>query len=227
MIAGILLFAAATMIVVIVHEIGHALMAATVNVPPQKVQFGVPTVFKFHWRTVPIHIGLIPIIGWVRMPDDFPAYSWWKKALIALSGPALGILTSIAYMVLASFLASTFGAHSPSDLPKANACDTNALRSNADLFLLAVNTAGFWGFLFWTGVLGLIINVFNLIPIPGLDGGRFLGALVQLIPFPRINRLSGVAEVITVVCILLLVGWTVWSLVSNAVGIVTTTPPPC
>jgi membrane-associated protease RseP (regulator of RpoE activity) len=227
MIAGILLFVAATMIVVMIHEVGHALMAATVNVPPQKVQFGIPTVFKFHWKTVPIHIGLIPIIGWVRMPDNFLTFSWWKRALIALAGPALGILSSVAFMVLALVLASAFGIHSPTDLPTANACDTNALRSNSDVFLQAVNTAGLWGFLFWTGVLGLIINIFNLLPIPGLDGGRFLGALVQLTPISRIKYMNSVTEIITVLCILALVGWTVWSLISNAVGIVTTTPLPC
>jgi regulator of sigma E protease len=41
---------------------------------------------------------------------------------------------------------------------------------------------GFWQVLFFAGLINLSLGIFNLLPIPGLDGGRiFLSAIVALV----------------------------------------------
>lgn len=226
MVTGILLYVAALLLIIVLHEAGHALMAVRVGVRIKTVQFGVPSILKFRWGSTKINIGALPFIGWVRLQDGFDAFAWRKQAAVLLAGPFLGALSSLVFIGLALTGAHVTGIHHILADPVTNICDSNTTRSDAISFLQTVNQSGVWGFLYQTGIFGMLINIANLIPFPGLDGGRLFTSLIKRI-FIRHERVKLAVDIITALCFLLLVGASVWILIHDGISFVTTTPTPC
>jgi len=103
-------------LMIFIHELGHYWTARRFGVGIEKfsIGFGAP-IFKFHRKGVLWQIGWIPLGGFVRMkgedPEDsdadpslsFQAKAWWKRALIAFSGPFANLLLGLLLFVV-SFL---------------------------------------------------------------------------------------------------------------------------
>ncbi len=112
-------FALGFVLLIFVHEMGHALV-----MQQQGIRAGAPV--------------FIPFVGAVIAMKSLPRNAW-VEALVGIGGPVLG--------------------------------------SVGALVCLMVGWAG--GSLFWYGLAytGFLINLFNLIPISPLDGGRIVGVI--------------------------------------------------
>jgi Zn-dependent protease len=112
-------FGAGFVLLILVHELGHVFELRRQGVP----------------ASAPLFIPFLgAVVGMKQMPEDA-----WKEARVALAGPILGTLGSIA----------VWGFGEALDSP----------------FLIALAFTGFF------------LNLFNLIPIVPLDGGRAVAAV--------------------------------------------------
>jgi len=145
---------------------------------------------------------LLPLGGFVQCdgetPEDdhgFFALPWWKRSLIALAGPVANLILGftmifllltctkgwpiiagftraldITWFVISTSLAWVFG-HSSQAAPTPHVTD---LSGPVMVTKLLVDSAkrGFTDFAFLLSIVSLSLGLFNLFPIPGLDGGH-------------------------------------------------------
>ena len=70
----------------------------------------------------------------------------------------------------------------------------------------SVREAGFASLLFFVAALSISLGLFNILPIPGLDGGRFLFLLIEVITGKKISeRASAIIHGIGLVLLLILI----------------------
>jgi len=113
-------------VMIFIHELGHFLAARSFGVEVEKfsIGFGRP-ILKFIRNGVQWSIGWIPLGGYVRMKGEdpespevseggsFQALRWWKRAVIALSGPFANLLFGILMFVVAFALPLKTQDHRP------------------------------------------------------------------------------------------------------------------
>lgn len=104
-------------ILVTVHEAGHFIAARLcgVKVEAFSIGFGKP-LFRFTKNETEYRISWIPLGGYVKMKgesleedspheaDSFQYATWWKKAIIAASGPIFNLILAIVIFVFAFML---------------------------------------------------------------------------------------------------------------------------
>ena len=112
-------FALGFVLLIFVHELGHALVMRQLGVPA-----GAPV--------------FIPFVGAVIAMKGMPRNAW-IEALVGIGGPVLGGVGALVCLVVAQLSGS--------------------------LFWYALASTGF------------LINLFNMIPISPLDGGRIVGVI--------------------------------------------------
>jgi Zn-dependent protease len=112
-------FAVGFVLLIFVHELGHALVMRWQGIPA-----GAPV--------------FIPFVGAVIAMKGFPRNAW-IEALVGIGGPLLGSAGALACLAVAWL--------------------------NGSMFWYALASTGF------------LINLFNLIPISPLDGGRIVGVI--------------------------------------------------
>ena len=103
---------------IFVHELGHFLVARAFNVGIERFSIGFG---KAIWQTekngIQYRLGWIPLGGYVKMQGENPeenigvpeertflGKSWWKRALIAFSGPFANLLFGLLLFVIAFML---------------------------------------------------------------------------------------------------------------------------
>jgi len=116
-------FALGFVLLIFVHEMGHALV-----MKQQGVRAGAPV--------------FIPFVGAVIAMKSLPRNAW-VEALIGIGGPALGTVGALVCLLVGW--------------------------SSGSLFWYALASTGF------------LINMFNMIPISPLDGGRIVGVISRWI----------------------------------------------
>jgi regulator of sigma E protease len=102
-------------IMVLVHEMGHFVMAKLcgVRVETFSIGFG-PRLFGVRYGDTDYRLSLLPLGGYVKMageygtetatgaPDEFTSQPRWERVLIALAGPMANFLLSFFLMTLVS-----------------------------------------------------------------------------------------------------------------------------
>ncbi len=105
-------------LMIFVHELGHFLVARSFRVGIEKFSIGFG---KSIWETekngIQYRLGWIPLGGYVKMKgenpeepisfeedDTFIGKSWWKRALIAFSGPFANLLFGLLLFIIAFML---------------------------------------------------------------------------------------------------------------------------
>ena len=116
-------FAVGFVLLIFVHELGHALV-----MQQQGIHAGAPV--------------FIPFVGAVIAMKSLPRNAW-VEALVGIGGPALGSVGALACLIVGW--------------------------ATGSLFWYALASTGF------------LINLFNMIPISPLDGGRIVGVISRWI----------------------------------------------
>jgi Zn-dependent protease len=145
---------------VVVHEVSHGFVAYALGDPTAKYQGRltlnpVPHIDPVGSVILPFFLALfhLPVIGWAK-PVPYNPYNLknqkWGPGLVAAAGPLSNV-----------FIALVFGL---------------ALRFGE--FLSPVFSQAFFEFLVLIVVTNLVLAVFNLVPIPPLDGSKVLFAFL-------------------------------------------------
>lgn len=178
---------------VIVHELGHFLAARRLGlqVPEFSVGFG-PRLLSFDRGKTRYSLRLFPLGGYVMLPDLAPepgedGAAVHPRLLTVLAGPLANLLLVLLLLGPALTLrATTLWAVMMVDLLKGLATG-GAAESGAQLIgPLGVSEVvgqaaamGWQPLLRLTALLSLNLGLFNLLPFPGLDGGRVLSLIVE------------------------------------------------
>lgn len=160
-------------IVLLVHELGHAVMAFAVGTGVRRITLGFPTLKTFNVFGMPISIGLFPFMGLAEISSL--EIGWIQRMLIAVAGPAASFgFAMLCYGILGGIigpLADKWFLVGPI---------IEMFIKDTSLTLVDIQTyQGFSRILALTGNINLILAVLNMLPVPFLDGGRFLFALLE------------------------------------------------
>lgn len=191
-------------LVVIVHELGHFLAAKALGVKVYEFSVGFPFSPKIatllRLRETEFTLRLLPLGGFVSFSkdgeEDSPNYlklESWKRAVIAFSGPAFNFV--FAFMALCLYFWLEQGQGLSASASSAFHAMYAGLQGFAGLFIdsngpglldslsgpvgIAVAAgnavqAGAAAFVAFNGMLSLSLAIFNLVPLPALDGGQLL-----------------------------------------------------
>lgn len=112
-------------LMIAIHELGHFIVARLCGVAVEKFSVGFGTALAHFTRDgIEYRIGWIPLGGYVKMKgedpdsehydaDSFLNQAWWKKALIAVSGPLANLILGIILFILAYLLPMKVEDHHP------------------------------------------------------------------------------------------------------------------
>lgn len=146
----------AALFAIILHEIAHGLVSTWLGDPTPKRQGRLSLNPLKHLDPIGTLCFIFFHVGWAKPVVVNPDYYKNKKrgmALVALAGPLMNFLLAIfSIIIMAIFV-------------KVNAY------SNVLIII--------YNFLLYFSVINLGLGLFNLIPIPPLDGSRILGAFLK------------------------------------------------
>lgn len=146
----------AALFAIILHEIAHGLVSTWLGDPTPKRQGRLSLNPLKHLDPIGTLCLIFFHVGWAKPVVVNPNYYKNKKrgmALVALAGPLMNFLLAIfSIIIMAIFV-------------KVNAY------SNVLIII--------YNFLLYFSVINLGLGLFNLIPIPPLDGSRILGAFLK------------------------------------------------
>ncbi len=155
-----LFFVAILIMSVVIHEVSHGFMAYALGDPTAKLSGRltlnpIPHIDPVGSIIVPLVLSLIPgglMFGWAK-PVPFNPYNLkagqWGPALVAVAGPVSNILIAIFFGLIIRF------------------SDILSLQNEAILSLSAMIV-----------LLNIVLAIFNLIPVPPLDGSKILFTLI-------------------------------------------------
>lgn len=146
----------AALFAIILHEIAHGLVSTWLGDPTPKRQGRLSLNPLKHLDPIGTLCLIFFHVGWAKPVVVNPDYYKNKKrgmALVALAGPLMNFLLAIFSMIIMAIFV------------KVNAY------SNVLIII--------YNFLLYFSVINLGLGLFNLIPIPPLDGSRILGAFLK------------------------------------------------
>lgn len=188
---------------ILVHEFGHFIFAKIVNVNISvfSVGFG-PVLFRRKWHETEYRISLIPLGGYV-MPGvkdekeffNIPAY---KRIIFSAGGPLANIILPLIVLVGISIYSTGMSFASAVYTPITQVLNSvlsigkavSLIFSTPEKLSGVVGIIAVGGQIIGSGIfkainllimLSLNLAVFNLLPIPALDGGKILLYLLEKI----------------------------------------------
>ncbi|HXS17265.1 MAG TPA: M50 family metallopeptidase, partial [Polyangiaceae bacterium] len=153
--AGAVVMLFAWFVLIVVHELGHALMAASLGWHVCRIVIGVGTpVARFRVWDVPVEICRYPVGGHVVPAPTSLAGARWKSVLVFSAGPAAELLVALGILLIVG--------------------SDKLLAQPSDLWTLSAQSVA---------VAALLGAGFNLIPIPTREGQATDGLGMLLSPF--------------------------------------------
>lgn len=146
----------AALFAIILHEIAHGLVSTWLGDPTPKRQGRLSLNPLKHLDPLGTICLIFFHVGWAKPVVVNPDYYKNKRkgmALVALAGPLTNFLLAIVSIILMVIIIIT--------------------NAYASIFIVIYN------FLLYFAVINLGLGLFNLIPIPPLDGSRILGAFLK------------------------------------------------
>jgi Zn-dependent protease len=176
----------------VLHEYAHGWVADKCGDPTAKLQGRltmnpVAHIDPFGTIILPLICLLLPgsfLLGWAKPVPIDPRNMHHPRrdmALVAAAGPAmnLGLAVASALVLMVLFMLDP-------TLSLKQATDTSAApKSTAALFLVPMAVMAFYSVM-----INVFLALFNLIPIPPLDGGRILTCLLPAKPALALARLE-------------------------------------
>jgi len=229
MMLGVILGVAVIATAIMIHEAGHLMAAKALRIPVKEfaVGFG-PRLIAGKWRGTVYTVRLVLVGGYV-LPDQeaFDAAPAWKRILVFAAGPAVNLLTAVAIVTAAGLC---LGAPPAKSLAAGFAFLGLVAQATVEfLQVFGVQAVGGplamsygYGYMFANQVpavemalvgatLHATLGLVNLLPLPVLDGGQILAALVRLKPTSRAYQLvltaNGVLIFVTFAAIMAYDAW--------------------
>jgi len=194
-------FVAILIMSVVIHEVSHGYMASFLGDPTAKLAGRltlnpIPHIDPVGSIILPLILSLIPggiIFGWAK-PVPFNPYNLkagkWGPALVAIAGP-------VSNLILAVF----FG----------------LIIRQADWLGLSPAVVSISGMIV---LINVILMIFNLIPVPPLDGSKIFFALLPY-RFRRIENMLQNNQFIVIIAVLLFAGVIIEPVVSALFWVLT------
>lgn len=176
---------------IILHELGHFLAARRLGliVPEFSVGFG-PRLFGWRAGETEYSFRLFPIGGYVLLPDlapepDQAAFSLGRRFVTILAGPVANLALVLLLLGPAVTLRA-IGGWVVIILALVRDLFTGGPAGEAFIGPLGVSEmvgqaaqTGWQDLLRLTALLSLNLGLFNLLPLPGLDGGRLVSLAIE------------------------------------------------
>lgn len=196
---------------VFIHEGGHFIVAklCKVKVNDFSIGFG-PTLWKKQGKETKYTIRLIPLGGFVNLEGEdtesqdensYSKASIPKRMAIILAGPFVNIIFAIiVYFILVlsvkgdfiiainqvkEFLFMTFEGIGMLFTGKVGVDD---FTGPVGISNIIVNTSGIVEYVYILAVISLSLGITNLLPIPALDGGRFVLLIIEAIRRKKLSE---------------------------------------
>jgi len=180
----------------VIHEVSHGAMANRLGDPTAKTMGRLSLNPMKHLD--PVGSFFVPLLLWITTNGSF-VFGWAKpvpinlynirdqkygEAKIALAGPASNLILATIFGITLRYLPQT----------------SIQLISLANFFSIVV-------------LINIILAVFNLLPIPPLDGSRILGAFIPL-KYLKWQRQLEQNRIIVLIVVVLLAPYVIWPFVS-------------
>jgi regulator of sigma E protease len=217
-----LLIFVALILLILIHEAGHLAAARLVGIPVAEFSFGFgPRVWSRRRRGTAYSLRAVPLGGFVlpaMEPQDFRRLPLLRRLAYFLGGPLVNWIAALPLLAADEIGARGLSLHTLLVAPVQRACELSgqilgflpalltqpeALSGPLGILAAGAEAAEGGAGLVSVAVLSLSLAVMNLLPIPGLDGGQILLAVVED-GFPQAARLrvpltlAGAALLVTV-----------------------------
>lgn len=227
-------------VLVFVHELGHLLAAILVKVKVNEFSIGFGKKFySKKIKNITYNLRLLPLGGFVELnEEDFPKAPVYKQCIVILSGVFFNIVfaTILSILYYICFKHGSFSTDLSNAFNSLGFIFTETVKGFFSLFLKQnisnisgpIGTIDFISSCINQGIqysilIAIILNVnlavFNLIPIPGLDGGGFILALLRLV-IKKEEKVSKIQSYATAIGFLIIVGLTIVSFFSDIYKII-------
>ena len=196
---------------VFIHEGAHFLIAKKSKVKVLEFSLGFGKgIWSKQKEETKYSIRAIPLGGYVRMLGEdeesnderaFNNVSIWKRLAIVFAGPIINIAFGLFLFWL---LASIYNKNAYDGLIVTRNYLIMLFRGIASLFTggakeagfvgpvgisqIIVNTTGAFDFFYLMSVISISLGITNLLPIPGLDGGKIVLLLLELIRKKKLSE---------------------------------------
>lgn len=147
----------AALIAIILHEVSHGLVSSWLGDPTPKRQGRLSLNPLKHLDPIGTLCLILFHVGWAKPVVVNPEYYKNKKrgmALVALAGPITNFILAILSIIIISLITAF------------TTMETTFINISLNFFI-------------YLGIINLGLGIFNLIPIPPLDGSRILGAFLS------------------------------------------------
>lgn len=181
-------------IVIIIHELGHLLAAKLLAVPAPLFSIGFgPVLFAVTIGSTIYQIGMLPLGGYVLIPQEaMQAISYPKQLLILCAGVVANIIFAYAILLFFRLRSINVGAM----IHEATQNYQRGMMGPIGIISMISSSAalGIGYFFLVLGALSMSIGIFNLFPIPFLDGGQIVWYTLQAIMGPLPDSLYSSAS---------------------------------
>jgi len=222
-----LLVIAALGALILIHELGHFLTAVKLGIPVERFSLGFgPKLIGRRSKGVEYRLSLIPFGGYVLPKvddlDQFYSIPGRKRILFSLGGPAANFI--ITYICLLAINIPSYGFRPDMFLvPLFQMVQMTAgvLISLGTLFTNPTAMSGAVGIvsqggefvggsvprlLYFTAFLSINLGIFNLLPVPALDGGKILFAVLERMSI-RTRKLQLPVTIASILFLVVLMGF--------------------
>lgn len=196
--------------IIFLHEMGHFLAAKALGVPAPLFSVGLgPVLWRRSWGGTEYRLSAIPFGGFVLFGrgENLDATRAIERIIIYLAGPAANFLTALVIFGgdLRLFLGQSLGVLDGLRMLFTGHAGFDQLLGPIGLMNVAGHqaAAGVVQLLGFAAILSINLGILNLLPLPVLDGGQILIAMIEGISRRRIHMNVRVA--MALVCWALLI----------------------
>jgi membrane-associated protease RseP (regulator of RpoE activity) len=211
------------LVIIAIHEGGHLWAAIRLGIPVNKVRVGVLTLFSFTYKNIPIHIGVIPFVGMVEIAGELDDYPLHKRFVMTLMGPVASVLGGLLlYFVIPSIFGVRGGVYISEAFAAFDGCNLNGFVLFSAIIERVFTSGGFISVVSLFGIWSVGLGLFNLLPIPPLDGGKLLEIGLEALVGKKVRNVSLAISLVVVLYFL-------WDMANSVVQIASAvvTPVQC